>query len=141
MKNKLNLSLIEQKMNNISYMIKEIYKTRFKKFLALIMNEKPFQKDLLDIEELKIFNTISNILTNFLKNVDLLLRGETLQKSVSNLLNGDYFVVRFVIKVPEIYGVDLKRYGPFDIDDVAVLPKKNVEMLLEHQAIDIVYES
>jgi DNA replication initiation complex subunit (GINS family) len=141
MKNKLNLSLIEQKTSNISYMIKEIYKNRFKKVMTLILNEKSLQKDLLDIEELKIFNLINNGLTNFLKNIDLTLRGESLQKLASNLLNGDYFVVRFLTKVPEIYGVDLKRYGPFEIDDIAVLPKKNVEMLLEHQAIAIIQVS
>lgn len=122
-------------------MIKEIYKTRFRKFLNLIMDEKSVQKDLLDIEELKIFNSISNIFANFFKNVDLTLRGESLQKMVDNLLDGDYFVVRFLTKVPEIYGVDLKRYGPFGIDDIAVLPKKNVEMLVNHQAVDIIYGS
>jgi len=140
-KNKLNLSLIEQKINNMSYMIREIYKIRFKKILNLIMNEKSVQKDLLDLEEFKILNIINNELTLFFKNVDLTLRGESLQKVADNSLNGDYFVVRFLKSVPEIYGVDLKRYGPFKFDDIAVLPKKNVEMLLERQAIVIVYTS
>lgn len=139
MKNKLNLMLIEQKLKNILYMIKETYKIRFNKVLILIMNEKSIQKDLLDIEELKVFNTIGNILGTHLKNVDLALRGESVQKLADNPLGGDYFVIRFLKSVPEIYGVDLKRYGPFEIDDVAVLPKKNVELLLEHQAVMIIY--
>ena len=138
-KNKLNLMLIEQKLTNISYMIKEIYKIRFKKVLNLIMNEKPIPKDLLDIEELKVFNTIGNTLATHLKNIDLTLRGESAQKLADNPLSGDYFVIRFLKSVPEIYGVDLKRYGPFEIDDIAVFPKKNVELLLEHQAVTIIY--
>jgi len=138
-KNKLNLMLIEQKLKNISYMIKEIYKIRFKKGLNLIMSDKPLQKDLLDVEEVKVFNTIGQTLAAHLKNIDSTLRGESTQKLADNQLSGDYFVIRFLKSVPEIYGTDLKRYGPFEIDDIAVLPKKNVELLLEHQAVMIVY--
>lgn len=138
-KNKLNLMLIEQKLKNISYMIKEIYKIRFKKVLNLIINDKLLPKDLLDVEEVKAFNTIGHTLAAHLKNIEFTLRGESPQNLAANQLSGDYFVIRFLKSVPEIYGTDLKRYGPFKIDDIAVLPKKNVELLLEHQAVMIIY--
>ena len=75
---------------------------------------------------------------NYLNTLDLLIKGETPQKMPYEPLNGDYFVIRFLKEVPPIIGADLKQYGPFKIDDIAVLPKENVKTLLDHQAVVII---
>ncbi len=38
--------------------------------------------------------------------------------------------VRFVRKVNELVGLDLKRYGPFEADDVASLPAASADILI-----------
>ncbi len=39
-------------------------------------------------------------------------------------------VVRFTKHVDELVGLDLKRYGPFEVDDVASIPAANVGILI-----------
>lgn len=46
--------------------------------------------------------------------------------------------VRMVKRVGEIIGADLKRYGPFETNDVARLPQGNAQvMVANHQAIPV----
>ncbi|MHA1648754.1 MAG: DNA replication complex subunit Gins51 [Candidatus Helarchaeota archaeon] len=137
-KNQIVSALINQQLDNLSYIIKEIYKLRLKKSFNLIMNRKLIEKEKLCLEELDIFNTLTEILGNYLNTLDLLIKGETPQKMPYEPLNGDYFVIRFLKEVPPIIGADLKQYGPFKIDDIAVLPKENVKTLLDHQAVVII---
>lgn len=42
-----------------------------------------------------------------------------------------YVVVRFREKVPKIAGIDLKEYGPYQPEDLAVIPMDNAKLLLE----------
>src|SRR5208337_3486818 len=43
----------------------------------------------------------------------------------------DLSVVRFLDKVPEIVGVDLKIYGPYKKEDVGSLPNQNAQALIK----------
>ncbi|MFX1293773.1 MAG: hypothetical protein ACFFD2_02770 [Promethearchaeota archaeon] len=130
--------MIEQKISNLSYMIADLYKLRLKKSFNLIMNGRSLQKDVLCVEELNVFSSINKILNNYLENLNLLLKGETPQELKDDTLNGEYFVIRFLKDVPQIIGADLRQYGPFLIDDITVLPKKNVETLLAHKAVVLI---
>lgn len=137
-KNQIVSALIDKQLDNLSYIIKEIYKLRLKKSFNLIMNRKLIEKEKLCLEELDVFNTLTEILGNYLNTLDLLIKGETPQKISHEPLNGNYFVIRFLKEVPSIIGADLKQYGPFQVDDIAVLPKENVKTLLDHQAVVII---
>ena len=39
-------------------------------------------------------------------------------------------VIRFLHEVDEIVGVDLKKYGPFKIEDIATIPYENAQALI-----------
>ena len=39
-------------------------------------------------------------------------------------------VVRFLLEVDEIIGVDLEKYGPFKIEDIATIPYENAQALI-----------
>ena len=137
-KNPMILALIEQKINNISHMIEEFCKLRLKKSLFLVLKGKLLHKDVYCIDELQVFNPINKILDNYLKNLNFSLKGESPPKFSNDILDGEYFAIRFLKEVPQIIGADLKRYGPFLIDDIAILPKSNVETLLKHQAVTLI---
>lgn len=47
--------------------------------------------------------------------------------------NYDYTLVRFLKKTPPLVGVDLKNYGPFDKENVALIPYKNAIILLSEK--------
>jgi len=47
-------------------------------------------------------------------------------------------VVRFLKDVPSFIGVDLKTYGPFKSEDVALIPVQNAEALARRGLVKIV---
>ena len=137
-KNQIVSTFIEQKIMNLSYMMEDFFKLRLKKSLNLIMGGKSLPKESLCLEEINIFSSLNKLLTNYINNLTRIQKGQSTQSLNSNLLSTDYILIRFLKEVPQIIGSDLKRYGPFLIDDIAVLPKKNVETLLKHQAIVLI---
>ncbi len=122
-------------------MIEGLYKIRLKKAINLIMSGKSLQKNILCVEELKVFSSLNDVLRTYLENLTLILKGESPQEFVNDGLYEDYLIVRFLREVPQIMGSDLKEYGPFLIDDIAILPKEHVEPLLEHKAIVLIKKS
>ncbi len=128
------IKLIERELTNVSYIIEDLLKLRLKKMLKTNIERKSLQKELLCVEEIDLFSSINNLLNNYLDNLDLILKGESPQKSPPNSLAGEYFIVRFLKDVPQIMGTDSKQYGPFAVDDIATLPKEHVETLLNHKA-------
>lgn len=43
-------------------------------------------------------------------------------------------LIRFLVEVPAIVGVDLRSYGPFKAEDVATIPLQNAEILIKGKA-------
>ena len=64
--------------------------------------------------------------------VGLLLR-------ILEVMTSRFTVVRFLQSMPSIMGVDLKRYGPFEPYDVAVMPLENVKPLLRQGLVEEVW--
>jgi DNA replication initiation complex subunit (GINS family) len=58
----------------------------------------------------------------------------TSKKEMSNKI-----VVRFLKPVSEIIGFDLKRYGPFKVHDLAVVPFGNANVLVKNKEASPVY--
>jgi DNA replication factor GINS len=53
-------------------------------------------------------------------------------ESISKRVRSTYIVIRFLEPMEQFMGVDLKRYGPFRREDVAVLPFENARSLIEN---------
>ena len=52
----------------------------------------------------------------------------------------DYTLIRFLKKTPPLVGIDLKNYGPFEKENIALIPYKNAKILLSEkfaETIDI----
>ena len=47
-------------------------------------------------------------------------------------------VVRFLKEVDEIIGVDLEKYGPFEVEDIATIPYENAQALIAKNAATVV---
>ena len=47
-------------------------------------------------------------------------------------------VVRFLKEVDEIVGVDLEKYGPFEVEDIATIPFENAQALIAKNAATVV---
>jgi DNA replication factor GINS len=53
-------------------------------------------------------------------------------ESISKRVRSKQIVVRFLKPMEQFMGVDMKRYGPFRQEDVAVLPFENARSLIEN---------
>ena len=53
-------------------------------------------------------------------------------ESISKRVRSKYIVIRFLEPMEQFMGVDMKRYGPFRQEDVAVLPFENARSLIEN---------
>ncbi len=50
----------------------------------------------------------------------------------------NYTLIRFLKKTPPLVGIDLKNYGPFEKEDVALIPHKNAKILLSEKFAEII---
>lgn len=53
-----------------------------------------------------------------------------------NELEINYTLIRFLKKTPALMGMDLKKYGPFEKEDVVFLPSKNAKILIAEEIAD-----
>jgi len=137
-RNNIISTIIDIELENISYLIESIFKLRFRKLLNLILNGQAIQKNLLCVEELETFTALKNSLNYYIEFLNCVKKGEPLYKTLDAPLNKDYLTIRFLKEVPKIIGHDLKEYGPFKIDDIAVLPRDHVITLIEHRAAIVI---
>ncbi len=69
----------------------------------------------------------------------MLLEGKskTLEKIVSSI-NQNFVIIRFLDSMEQFVGVNMNKYGPYQRDDVAILPFENARSILENnKAVEI----
>lgn len=124
--------LIQVEEENVKKMISDLIKIRYLKILQLIEKNDIVPLDLLTDEEESLYNALSAgkmILYRLLSDI---LRGQKLKIEQSRLRG--FSVVRILREIPQIIGVDMKVYGPFKPEDIAVLPEENARALIKQGA-------
>jgi DNA replication factor GINS len=136
-KTSLQRQLMEKEIDNIINMVKSIYITRFNMILDSVKKNLEIDVTSLAETELNLYNDIRGSIEKYIKNIDLLIRGQSL-KTIDKKLLSKYVIVRFLKELPAIAGNDEKTYGPFKKEDVVTLPKKIAETLLERDAVSLI---
>lgn len=64
----------------------------------------------------------------------MLLEGKpkTLEKIVSSI-NQNFIIIRFLDSMEQFVGVNMNKYGPYEKDDVAILPFENARSIIENK--------
>ena len=79
---------------------------------------------------------IKKVLENYQKRLDKVERslanGQTaLLETISENTSSKYTVIRVLNKMPSTIGADLGRYGPFEAEDITVMPIDNARLLFK----------
>jgi len=117
----LQRNLIIEEINLTIKILNNFYRFRRGKFFLGIIDE----------EKLNI-NAISTLEREFYLEVLDKLKAEfiNLEEQVKiNVGDKELTTVRFLGSISQFLGIDLKTYGPYEVEDVAAIPKRNATIL------------
>lgn len=132
----------KKQLENVYKIIKEIYERRENKIIQLALFSSRAKNDVdLSVmlqEEQKFFNSILYTLNNYRKGILTNILNEKLpsidQKEEPKELKIDKKpstkLVKFTEAIPKFVGDDLNIYGPFEPEDMASLPLKVAQVLI-----------
>ena len=147
---------ISKEIDAIKRMLKEIYERREQKIIqnALFCSRSKIKDDVLPSlpEERKFFKSILEIVDLFRETIlESLLLGKMpelkeLPKSIktdeSEKSAAENRLIRIIHPIPKFVGTDLNIYGPFEQEDVSLLPSKVADLLIKkNRAEEIKIES
>ena len=125
------ISLLKSKEEDLLYRLtKRLLEIRIKKVL------ENYQKNINDAhltsEETYILEPINQHQKRLDKVERSLANGQTaLLEIISENTSSKYTVIRVLNKMPSTIGADLGRYGPFEAEDITVMPIDNASLLFK----------
>ncbi|MFX0170064.1 MAG: hypothetical protein ACFE89_12020 [Candidatus Hodarchaeota archaeon] len=122
-KNSIQRQLYKTELANLRFMINNLLQLRVRKILALIPDQE-VDFELLTRNERRFVEQITRNLRSVFMVTDDLFTPIDANSSATLLL------VRFLDDHPQLVGVDLKTYGPFRADDLAMLPAENARLMI-----------
>lgn len=123
----LRRDLLQGELKHVLKMIQEIYLTRILKMTDALVGERGGN---FLTQERQVFDEIREKLENLREElVTPAVRGESELKPPVEASNIAFLVLS---NIPEpITAADMRSYGPFEMGDIAHLPKKTVELLVD----------
>ncbi|MDO8556234.1 MAG: hypothetical protein Q7R96_03610 [Nanoarchaeota archaeon] len=139
----IELQKSQLQLANIKKMIREVYERRESKIFQLSLfasrtHEKPDLSPLLP-EEKELFNSFLELLNDFREGIltNMLAARQVVLKPKAKPLKTELGeakstqTIRLLHAVPQFVGDDLQIYGPFEPEDVAAVPMKVAEVLVQ----------
>ena len=121
--------LLKDEMRNVKRMVHELIQARYRKLVKRAAKGEKIPSGFLTTEEKKIYAGVLPLAETYYSLAENILRGYAQKVNVEQKHKNA--VLRFLKKVPEIIGADMKTYGPFKIEDVASLPLDNSKILVK----------
>jgi len=134
-----------KELTNIKSILKQLYENREKKILNLALNKSRTKSSLVDtsllLKEEKLFfekmvdlfdtfrdGVLTSIYSGKIPNIKFKenicgIKEKSSKQSLTKM-------IRFVASVPKFMGHDLQEYGPFEEEDMASLPIKLADILI-----------
>jgi len=131
--NPLIKKILEERLNRLKYVINDLLKLRTSKIIQIVMSKQEINVNLAR-EEQNFYERMKQIYDVYRKDVfspkDIAYTDLSLPSVGSEVTDLDdeidFVAVRFIQSTKEkIKGLDGKTYGPFELEDVCLLPKEN----------------
>jgi DNA replication factor GINS len=121
--------LLDREFKNVKIMVGELFQIRYKKLREKALVRETVARDALTGEEEKLCGEVLLLAEAYQAFSKDILRGR-----LSNIEKGQkhsMIVLRFVQEIPALVGSDMKTYGPFRPEDIAILPPENARILIK----------
>jgi len=122
----LSSELTKAEVERIRTLARELFNVRRDKILRHVAEGIVLDKSLLTEFEAKFYDSLLKIDEERLNDLNALLLVEKIIEDQKRIL------VRFLKDIPSFVGIDLRTYGPFRAEDVALIPAPNAEALIKH---------
>lgn len=120
--------LVKVKRERVRYMLMDLIELRLEKMFSSIIISTPINPGALTQKEREIYGELQGLF-------------ET-RESEEELGEEEYVLVRMLVDLPEIVGVDLQIYGPFKAEDIVTLPRDNaIALIRKGVAVPIMVDS
>ena len=114
-------------LKNVERILEDIYNRRETKIVTqaiLSLRTGLVPQNLIE-DEKKLFDSVFNVLKKHRKEI---LNKVFEEKEDRKELKSEF--IEFLEDVPEFVGIDLKKYGPYNKGDKALIPKDNAELFI-----------
>ncbi len=135
-KKTVKASLLENEMQHVKRMLRELVWLRYEKLMKIISENQKIPSGLLAVEEAKMCAGFLSFAEAYQRFVEGLLRGQVLAVSLEKAHKR--VALRFIKDVPAVIGADMKTYGPFMVEDVASVPVENAKILIKQGLAELV---
>jgi DNA replication initiation complex subunit (GINS family) len=132
-------SLLENEMQHVKRMLRELVWLRYEKLMRIISENQKIPSGLLAVEEAKMCAAFLSFAEAYQRFVEGLLRGQV--SAVSMAKAHKRVALRFIKDIPAVIGADMKTYGPFMVEDVASVPVENAKILIKQGLAELVEAS
>ncbi len=138
---------IKTQIQNAKRLVREIYNTREKKIVEKAIIKARTKSDIITTEnmldeEKELFSRLVELLSTVRESVlNKLLKGKMIKlKKAKPQEKNNRILVRFLAQIPEFVGIDGETYGPFNPDEIAVLPEKIANILINTEKAEQIKE-
>lgn len=115
-------------------LFKELLQIRRNKIAQAILDSGSAPIEACTQEEEKLATDLASIADTYKKILKEVLEGKKAQVK-KMAAKPKKILVRFLQPLPAIIGIDMKNYGPFKQEDLALLPAENAEALLKQGVV------
>ncbi len=138
--NPLIKKILEERLYRLKYVINDLLKLRTSKIIQIVMSKQVLDVNLAR-EEQNFYERIKQVYDVYRKDVfspkdvaytDLSLPSVS-SEDTDLEVEIDFVAVRFIHSFDKIKGLDGKTYGPFELEDVCLLPKENAIGLVRRE--------
>jgi DNA replication factor GINS len=126
----LHRLLLEAELSNLRFILNSLLRHRVKKILAMVIESETIDPSLLTRQEQRFVEQITRGMRS------VLMLEEDLFAPMESDAASSLTLVRFLEDYPQIVGVDLKTFGPFRADDLAVLPLENARAIIRRNGAE-----
>jgi len=127
--------ILTAELGNTRRLTKELLDLRLTKLVTGLLKGEEIPVDRLTLEEESLHSNLSHLSKSYVKMVEDITegRGPRIGTDIASS-TPTMALIRFLKETPTIIGADMRAYGPFKPEDVALLPIENAEALIKQGA-------